>query len=278
MAPLDPMREPTTVRRSLLSMKPSAQRAQPLYELSTVITTGMSAPPMATAMCHPRPPERRDAAERAAMPVPAASGEPAPMKATAEPAEPMRAAALMASLPGMLVGADLRRPWSFPKAAREPVRVTPPMKVPAKMAPRCTPSSACAPCSASMAVAGSIAERYEAAEVVMAARPTREWNPATVCGRSVTCMLRAMPYPTAPPPPTIAAICAKVAGSAPHAPRAAPIPVATPMSPAAFPRGAVAWLLSPAMPPMQPRAEAMYAIWGSLVMKPATAPSAAGAK
>jgi len=38
IAPEEPMRAPTTVSRGLSIMKPSAQRAHPEYELSTVIT------------------------------------------------------------------------------------------------------------------------------------------------------------------------------------------------------------------------------------------------
>lgn len=38
MAPEEPMSAPTTVRRGLSSMKPSAHSAHPEYELSTVIT------------------------------------------------------------------------------------------------------------------------------------------------------------------------------------------------------------------------------------------------
>lgn len=53
MAPELPMRAPTMVIKLLFSMKPSAQRAHPEYELSTVITTGMSAPPMAAVKVTP---------------------------------------------------------------------------------------------------------------------------------------------------------------------------------------------------------------------------------
>ena len=39
----------------------SAQSAQPEYELRTVMTTGMSAPPIEAVMWSPRPPERMPA-------------------------------------------------------------------------------------------------------------------------------------------------------------------------------------------------------------------------
>ena len=44
MAPLEPTRVPVIVRRSFCNMKPSAQRAQPMKLLSTLITTGNLAP------------------------------------------------------------------------------------------------------------------------------------------------------------------------------------------------------------------------------------------
>ena len=48
-----PIRAPTTVIRLLFNMKPSAQRAQPEQEFKTVMTTGMSAPPIAMVKVTP---------------------------------------------------------------------------------------------------------------------------------------------------------------------------------------------------------------------------------
>ena len=45
MQPVEPINDPMTVSRVLLSIKPSAQIAQPDKELRLVMTTGMSAPP-----------------------------------------------------------------------------------------------------------------------------------------------------------------------------------------------------------------------------------------
>lgn len=53
MAPEDPIKEPTMVNRLLLSMKPSATRAQPEYEFNTVIATGISAAPMLLVIFQP---------------------------------------------------------------------------------------------------------------------------------------------------------------------------------------------------------------------------------
>lgn len=54
MAPEEPMRAPTMVNRLLLSRKPSAHRAQPEQLFSTVMTTGMSAPPIAAVKVTPQ--------------------------------------------------------------------------------------------------------------------------------------------------------------------------------------------------------------------------------
>ena len=53
IAPEDPMSAPTTVIKLLFNMKPSAHNAHPEYEFNTVITTGMSAPPMAAVSVRP---------------------------------------------------------------------------------------------------------------------------------------------------------------------------------------------------------------------------------
>lgn len=53
MAPELPIRAPTIVIKLLLSMKPSAHKAHPEYEFKTVITTGMSAPPIAAVKVTP---------------------------------------------------------------------------------------------------------------------------------------------------------------------------------------------------------------------------------
>jgi len=56
------------VSSGLSSMNPSAHSAHPEYELSTVMTTGMSAPPMDAVMWRPRLPESRPMPARANMP------------------------------------------------------------------------------------------------------------------------------------------------------------------------------------------------------------------
>mmetsp|Transcript_44507 Transcript_44507/g.94715 ORF Transcript_44507/g.94715 Transcript_44507/m.94715 type:complete len:228 (+) Transcript_44507:460-1143(+) len=74
-APLHPIKAPTVVMMGMSSMNPSAHSAHPEYELSTVITTGMSAPPIEAVMCHPSKPLVPNAPPNAARPVPT-SGPP----------------------------------------------------------------------------------------------------------------------------------------------------------------------------------------------------------
>ena len=54
MAPDAPMSAPTTVSSCEPRTKPSAHRAQPDDEFSTVMTTGVSPPPTARVACAPR--------------------------------------------------------------------------------------------------------------------------------------------------------------------------------------------------------------------------------
>ncbi len=52
-APDEPIKAPTMVKSGWFKMKPSAHNAQPEYELSSVMTTGMSAPPIEAVMWRP---------------------------------------------------------------------------------------------------------------------------------------------------------------------------------------------------------------------------------
>jgi hypothetical protein len=127
MAPLEPMRAPTTVSMGELSMKPSAQSAQPEYELSTVITTGISAPPMEAVMCAPRAPLRPVVVARAATPLEPLVGSDRNRPPAARLPRPMPM--LRLSRCERFIAELSRLPFSLPKATTEPVAVTPPMKV-----------------------------------------------------------------------------------------------------------------------------------------------------
>ncbi|KAA6425503.1 MAG: hypothetical protein FRX49_04401 [Trebouxia sp. A1-2] len=160
-------------------------------------------PPMEAVMWAPMTPPRAVVAPRAASPV---AGSPVVRKAAAAAALPASRPMLMGFLPGRARGLDASTPCSLPKATAEPAIMT-------------------------------CIERHYAAvmldtEVATAARPTREWKPATIWGRSVMAMLRAK------------------GTSPPMAPRVAAMPPVTPISPRAFPVRAVFWLDRQAMAPM----------------------------
>merc|ERR1719483_1001781 len=110
MAPLLPMSAPTVVSSGWLSMKPSAHRAHPEYELSTVMTTGISSPPMEAVMCRPRPPERAVIPMRAAKPV---AGLGFATKSPMQPSVATPATAFIWSRMGRLSASLLRFPLSL---------------------------------------------------------------------------------------------------------------------------------------------------------------------
>jgi hypothetical protein len=83
-------------------------------------------------------------------------------------------------------------PCSFPKATSEPVSVTPPMYVPRKRKVfTMLASGAVAKCGCSSMKLDT--------HVSTAAAPTREWNRATIWGRSVTSIRLAAIAPIPPP-------------------------------------------------------------------------------
>mmetsp|Transcript_3340 Transcript_3340/g.11582 ORF Transcript_3340/g.11582 Transcript_3340/m.11582 type:complete len:273 (-) Transcript_3340:1736-2554(-) len=239
MRPEAPMRAPMVVRSGLLSTKPSAHRAQPLYELRTVMTTGVSADPMASVMSAPSTAAIPPVAASAVRPV--ASGAPAAMNGTAAATEAAKSARLTRFFPGSATDLDDTKPWSLPNATMEPVNVTAPMKVPAQMA-SLWPMSAAAGCAAKLAT-----------EVTAAARPTREWKAATSWGRSVMATLAATPRPATAPTASTPAMSRTAFAVIPGAMGAsvAATPSATPAAPSALPVRAVSWEERPQMAPMQ---------------------------
>ena len=70
-------------------------------------------------------------------------------------------------------------PFNLPKATNEPVAVIPPMKVPTKAIALMKFGMSAVPA----AIAGCMC-MYSAMQVSEAATPTKEWNRATVCGKS----------------------------------------------------------------------------------------------
>mmetsp|Transcript_46358 Transcript_46358/g.121650 ORF Transcript_46358/g.121650 Transcript_46358/m.121650 type:complete len:244 (+) Transcript_46358:1040-1771(+) len=174
IAPDEPMSAPTVVSRGWSSMKPSAQSAQPEYELSTVMTTGMSAPPIDAVMCQPSAPDRPVIPSRHIVPTAIVGFA---MKRAMQPSVPTPMPMFSWSRMERASGAEDMLPLSLPKATIEPVAVTPPMTVAREMAVVRRPSSDsgwCAACS-----------RKSPTPVKTAARPTSEWKAATVCGSDV---------------------------------------------------------------------------------------------
>lgn len=80
------------------------------------------------------------------------------------------------------------QPCSLPKATSDPVNVTPPMYVPRNRAVLTTLAAG------SVAKCGCSAMKL-ARHVKTAAAPTRLWNRATICGRSVTSIRLAITVP-----------------------------------------------------------------------------------
>lgn len=70
IAPDDPTNAPTIVKSGLSSINPSAHKAHPEYEFKTVITTGISAPPIAFVKVTPNTLLAAVAVNKAANPTP----------------------------------------------------------------------------------------------------------------------------------------------------------------------------------------------------------------
>ena len=112
-------------------VKPMPAAAQPEYELSIEITTGMSAPPIGRI--------RRNPSSRA-MAVSSqnhcASGFSTSHTVTA--IKPMPSSALNGCWPGKVSGVPVMMPCSLPKAMTEPVKVIAPIAVPMLISMRLT--------------------------------------------------------------------------------------------------------------------------------------------
>mmetsp|Transcript_15978 Transcript_15978/g.37071 ORF Transcript_15978/g.37071 Transcript_15978/m.37071 type:complete len:337 (-) Transcript_15978:2035-3045(-) len=236
IAPDTPMSAPTEARRGDARRKPSAVSAQPEYEFSTVITTGMSAPPTEAVRRAPRRPESAAIPVRTPAPAPgtwstnaaATSSPPAAETRRAPPPTQSNARApFKRSRFGGWKGFEETSSASLANATRDPVVVTPPMTTAA-------PSAASAPESSRPSDA-----RYSPTAAATAATPTSEWKAATVWGSSVGPTLLATAYPAAPPPPMSPATCTAVEASICIEPSTEDTPSATPDMPMTLPIRAV---------------------------------------
>merc|ERR1712217_272251 len=117
IAPLKPIKEPTTVRVGLFKSMPSATKAHPEYEFSTVTQHGMSPPPTLPTRCTPMTDDSAVVPYMRLLPKPKESEEQnTPNIAACAPAMPRLSMFLL----GKFIGADAILPFSFPNAIKLP--------------------------------------------------------------------------------------------------------------------------------------------------------------
>lgn len=194
IAPLDPTKAPTIVSSGLFNINPSAHNAHPEYEFNTVITTGISAPPIAFVNVTPKAllntiAEIIDNDAKLKLSVVAKT----PRAANEAIAIPM----LIWLCAGKTVALLSINPYNLANATIEPVKVTPPVKTPKNTANLCTNAYG------SWANSGKWCIQLPT-DVRTAAKPTKLWKHATNYGRSVIATLYAIVPPIVPPIPTIA--------------------------------------------------------------------------
>ncbi len=202
------------------------------------MATGISAAPIELVMFHPNKNEVKAAFNKIKDPSPTLS---VAIKAT-RPATFKAAKGLLRYLFIGKSNVNLMAA-SLINAAIEPVNVMPPINVPKKAAILCI-------------VEWSTSSQYEANEVVTAARPTKAWKPATVCGSSVTATLLPKTNPAAPPRPNKNNACVKRGPAKFNEHKAVITPVEIPMRPRALPTRDVDCEAKPEIPPMQQSAAA----------------------
>mmetsp|Transcript_26852 Transcript_26852/g.74975 ORF Transcript_26852/g.74975 Transcript_26852/m.74975 type:complete len:209 (-) Transcript_26852:2325-2951(-) len=191
IAPLEPMSAPTMVSRLLERTKPSAVSAQPEALFSSVITTGMSAPPTWAVTSQPRSPAPPMLASRRCLP---AAGLATNLTRPTPTATTRAAFTLFWNLKRM--GRPDMMPWSFEKAMMLPVMVIAPITAAAYVERLCRTETSCD-------------AKKDARAVAVAATPTRLWNAATSWGREVTSTRLAMPAPIPPPMAMVPKTCVR---------------------------------------------------------------------
>mmetsp|Transcript_18045 Transcript_18045/g.51207 ORF Transcript_18045/g.51207 Transcript_18045/m.51207 type:complete len:309 (+) Transcript_18045:131-1057(+) len=146
--------------------------------------TGISPPPTLPTRCRPMAQARAATMTSSNTPK---SPLPKLRKATIRATKSNKPPRFKKFFPGKFSALDDRFPFSFPKAMMLPVSVTPPTKSPntAEMF--------------SMLGTATGRDQKEPMEVTMAAKPTSEWNAATVCGRAMGLTLAPMTTPRVPP-------------------------------------------------------------------------------
>ena len=118
-----PSSAPAMMSTLLLSAKPVADAARPAYELSSEMTTGMSAPPMGSTASDAEHEAR--AAHRVEE---LALGWDPARRTPASPASRRTSRCSMKFWPLKVIGAPVMKPCSLPKAIKLPVKVREPEK------------------------------------------------------------------------------------------------------------------------------------------------------
>ena len=133
MPPEAPTSAPAMIRTGLPMTKPAIAAAVPVNELSSEMTTGMSAPPMGRTMVTPKSSPARTTAPRMATLVDE-SRVTTPAELSTSASNPTTATAanrkVTARPPGMRIGLPEMTPCSLPEAISEPEKVTQPMTAP----------------------------------------------------------------------------------------------------------------------------------------------------
>ena len=188
--PAAPTRAPPMIRALLSIANPAAAAASPENELSSEITTGMSAPPIGTTASTPTA-----RATPATPQYPAGSAATPPQMAIAMSPAPSRP--LTTCWPGNTRGRPGKTPWSFPKATKLPVRVTAPITSDARI-----------DTMVSGAMSSRSASTTATAATIADAAPPNPLKAATICGIAVIWTRNAnqppSAAPTTRPAPTVA--------------------------------------------------------------------------
>ena len=230
ITPLAPTREPAMMSSGLSSTNPAVDAASPEKAFSRAITTGMSAPPMATV---PRMPRSAPAPTRSQnQPVSAGLTTTITAAATATTARTAR------STPCPRKPLSDNTSWSLAKATSEPVRVTTPMS--AVIAAAIANWLSTRP--------SSTTARNDAPATSTDAPPPNPLNRATSCGMPVICTRTARTAPMAEPTTSPASSTRK--STIDRSSSVARMATSIPEAPSRFPRGAVRGRASPLRPRM----------------------------
>jgi hypothetical protein len=192
MIPDDPTSAPEMMSTVLLMTKPVIAAAIPEYELSSEITTGMSAPPMGSTSPTP-------SASASAVPIQNTSGSGSGVATCHTPTARIAAkiSPLTTCCPRYVTGRPVISSCSLANATTLPVSVTAPMSVPSWMA---------TPVGTASRSRRAAARSSSAPLTSSDAAPPSPLSSATICGMAVIFTARAIHSPSAVPTTMPAAI------------------------------------------------------------------------